>query len=144
MIFSLGEDQWHGYETEALWAEQVTEDRYRLRNTPFYVRGVSFEDIVFVQRRDNSLWYVGTSLASGHSTYRVIFEKAKSERRFVEYWEPLQKLGCSYESAEYEQMRLLAIDVPPRVDIQSAYELLSRGEHDRIWEFEEGHCGHQV
>ncbi len=72
VVFFLGEDEWHGYETESVWAEQVSDTRCRLRNTPFYAKGVSFEDVVFVQKKKGSLWFESVSLAGGHSTYRVI------------------------------------------------------------------------
>ena len=47
----------------------------------------------------------------------------------------------TYESAEMNTL-LLAVDVPPGVDVYAAYTLLEKGEADGIWYFEEGHCGH--
>ena len=41
-------------------------------------------------------------------------------------------------------MILLAVDIPPNVDIHKAYELLDYGEQAGIWGFEEGHCGHPI
>ncbi|MCP5335133.1 MAG: DUF4265 domain-containing protein [Oceanospirillaceae bacterium] len=44
-------NQWHGYESESVWAEKISNDRCRIRNTPFYAKGVSFEDVVFVREK---------------------------------------------------------------------------------------------
>ena len=49
IVFFLGEDQWHGYKTESVWADKIEDDRCRIRNTPFYANGVSFEDVVFIK-----------------------------------------------------------------------------------------------
>jgi|SRR5690554_3084289 len=144
VVFFLGEDQWHGYETESVWAEKITDNRCRIRNTPFYAKGVSFEDVVFVQSKEGCLWFEETSIAAGHSTYRILLEKSIPEGDFAKYWRPLEKLGCSYESADSGEMTLLAVDVPPNVDIHKAYELLDYGEQAGIWGFEEGHCGHPI
>jgi hypothetical protein len=144
VVFFLGKDQWHGYETESVWAEKIADNRCRIRNTPFYSKEVSFEDVVFVQEKEGKLWFESTSIAAGHSTYRVLLEKTIPERDFQKYWAPLEKLGCSYESADSGRMLLLAVDIPPSADIHKAYELLVQGEQAGIWGFEEGHCGHSV
>ena len=144
VVFVLGKDQWHGYETESVWAEKITETRCRIRNTPFYAKGVSFEDVVFVQRQDGDLFFKSTSIAAGHSTYRILLEKNVSNTEFLKYWNLLEKLGCSYESADKGKMLLLAVDVPPNVDIHKAYDLLDKGEKAEVWGFEEGHCGYPV
>ena len=144
VIFFLGSNQWHGYETESIWAEKITHNRCRLRNSPFYAKGVSFEDIVFVQKKGSDYIFESVSIAAGHSTYRIILEKYKLENDFSNYWNSLEKLGCSYEEAEKEKVHLFAIDVPPNSDIHKVYELLSEGERAEVWAFEEGHCGHNI
>jgi hypothetical protein len=142
IVFYLGENQWHDYKTESVWAEQIEDNRCRIRNTPFYVKGVSFEDVVFVQNRDGGLLFESISMAAGHSTYRILIEKSVPESEFYKYWIPLEELGCSYEGGERGKLNLLAVDVPPNVDIHKAYELLDGGEKAGVWSFEEGHCGH--
>ena len=64
-----------------------------------------------------------------------------TEEKFARDWEPLEKLGCTYERAN---RRLVAIDVPPRSDVYAVYAVLEDGEKDGLWEFEEGHCGHAL
>lgn len=144
VLFELNADSWHGYSTESVWAEPTSSNRYRLRNTPFFAKGVSFEDIVFIQEQDGDLVFEATSIAAGHSTYRILLEKSVPDSDFLKYWHSLEEAGCSYESADREKVLLLAVDVPPNADINIVYELLDKGEKDGIWGFEEGHCGHAV
>ena len=142
VVFYLGDDEWHGYETESVWAEKISGSCCRIQNTPFYAKGISFEDIVFVKERSNGLWFESVSIAAGHSTYRILLDKSIPEAGFQEYWAPIENLGCNYESTDSGKMFLLAVDVPSNVDIHKVYALFERGEQARIWAFEEGHCGH--
>ena len=38
-------------------------------------------------------------------------------------------------------LRVMAIDVPPHVDVFKMYSLLEQGMDEGKWSFEEGHCG---
>jgi hypothetical protein len=129
--------------TETVWAETVGDDRYRLRNTPFYVYGVSENDIVIAKPIPDSsvLAFARVSLRGGHSTYRLFLLHPDEERAFRKYRESLERTGCRYERATRSS---LAIDVPPSADIYSVYDLLAEGEKAGVWEFEEGHCGHPL
>jgi len=144
VTFPLGLDQWHGFETESVWAEKIANNRYRIRNTPFYAKGVSFKDIVFVKKIDESLFFESISIAAGHSTYRILLEKAVPDKVFLKYWAPLELLGCTYESADYGKRHLLAVDVPSDTNIHLVYDLLDQAEKDGIWGFEEAHCAHPL
>ncbi len=148
IVFELDPSEWHGSATERLWAEPVGVGRYRLRNTPFFAFDVSFEDIVFGQEREepslpetdtrvSQIYFAGVSIRGGHSTYRLWLLAKLNDSVFLKYWEPVQRLGCSYE-----QGLVLAVDVPPSADIKDVYELLEAGLAAGAWEFEEGHCCH--
>lgn len=143
VMFALGRDQWHGYETESVWAEKISPDRCRIRNTPFFVKGVSFEDVVFIKHANDEFWFESVSISGGHSTYRIIVDSNLPVETFDKYWSPLEKLGCTYESMELSK-RLLAIDVPQKTNIYDVYSRLEEGELDGVWDFEEGHCGHML
>lgn len=143
VFFDLDPDDWHGYSTESLWAEKVGSDRFRLRNTPFFARGVSAEDIVIAKPKDGNLFFETKSISAGHSTYRIIVNEQVSDSELEAYWTPLAKLGCTYESAELK-LRLLAVDVPQSANIYEVYALLEKGQKSDIWSFEEGDCGHKL
>ena len=127
--------------TESLWAERIGANLYRLRNVPFYLYGVSEQDIVRAEETDGQLLVSAIVDRGGHSTYRIFLPEQTSEEQFSGDWVPLHELGCTYERAT---RRLIAVDVPPHADVYAVYEALELGEKDRRWEFEEGHCGHPL
>jgi hypothetical protein len=148
IAFELDPQEWHGCATERLWAEPVGKGRYRLMNSPFYAFGVSFEDIVFGEVREEQIgevrgeqiYFTGVSIHGGHSTYRLWLPKSERQSAaFSAAWEPLKALGCSYEEGE-----VLSVDIPPSTDIHAVSALLEMGEVEGTWTFEEGHCGHLV
>lgn len=143
VFFFLNQSDWHGYESESVWAEKLSSNQCQLRNTPFFAKGVSFEDIVIVRPENETLIFDSVSIHTGHSTYRVIVDSNVPKSTFDKYWRPLSFLGCTYESTNNAQL-LLAIDVPPKADIYEVYSLLEKGESDNVWGFEEGHCGHPL
>jgi len=144
ILFNLEASDWHVHGTESLWAEPVSGGRFKLRNTPFYAKGISFEDIVFVEILNDLLMYRSTSIAGGHSTYRILSDTSISNDDFLSFWHPIEIAGCTYESSSVGKMVLLAVDVPPNADIHDVYRLLDEGEKKGVWEFEEGHRGHPV
>ncbi|MEW2045994.1 DUF4265 domain-containing protein [Streptomyces sp. NPDC005476] len=116
VAFDLDVDDsgWPPVSVERLWGEK-TDVRFEIRvvNTPFFVRGVSFGDLVRVrpdhERRE--LVYDGYTSASGHSTIRIIFMRA-DVRQSVE--ERLRASGCSWETAGGFP-NLMAVDIPSDV-----------------------------
>ena len=140
ICFELGEDDLAGASAETMWAENLGNGLFRLRNSPFHVYGVSFEDVVLTRSVAGRLpEFVSVHRHSGRSTYRIILERDVDAGRFRDYWTPLERLGCSYEHASG---RYYAIDVPEDSDIHAVYALLEKGVADNVWDFEEGHRGH--
>ena len=127
--------------TETLWAERIGEDRCRLQNTPFYAYSVSLGDVVEVEACEAIYKFKNVIIRSGHSSYRLWVEEEITSRRFQEHWRLIEQLGCSFEQAS---KNLVAVDVPSQANIHEVYRRLEEGEHARVWEFEEGHCGHVV
>ncbi|MBV9301225.1 MAG: DUF4265 domain-containing protein [Acidobacteriaceae bacterium] len=141
VFVNLEPADWHRYRTESLWAEPLGNNLYRIRNVPFYAMGVSNEDIVRADLKNDNLFLQRVDTRGGHSTYRFFTMEGISDEQWIPYWEPLEKLGCTYERGT---ARLFAVDVPPQVDIYKAYELLDLGEKAGVWGFQEGHCGHVI
>ena len=56
----------------------------------------------------------------------------------------LEREGCSYESGTIDlsigEHCLLAVDVRPSADLSEGYDLLKRGEADKVWMFQEGYA----
>lgn len=137
----LRKNAWHGHATEDLWAEKINEGKYKIRNVPFYAFGVSHMDIVSTYTKEEIVYFSKVLIHSGHSTYRIILDKNVDEKKFEEFWTPIQELGCSYEEGIG---RLYAIDVLPTSDINEVYRLLEKGVKSKVWDFEEGDCGHSL
>lgn len=88
---------------------------------------------------DGQFVFDGVSIRGGHSTCRIALQIPTESDAFHKQWNPLEKIGCSYEGMNG---RILAIDVPPSADIYNVFALLEAGETAGVWVFEEGHCGH--
>ncbi|WP_394840321.1 DUF4265 domain-containing protein [Pendulispora rubella] len=140
LLFHLDAGMWHGSATESLWVMEVGPGQYRLENSPFFAFDVSFQDVVLAKFVGGTLTFVQVLRRGGHSTYRIIPRPGRSSE-VRQYWAALERQGCSYEEGP---KGLLAVDVPPEVNIFEAYAALQAGEAGGAWSFEEGHCGHAV
>lgn len=137
--FKLPKSDWHPHTVEWVWAESLGNNLYRLRNTPFYAYGYSFLDVVKGIQENNAIYVHKSHKPSQHSTYRIAFyNKDIPEKDYLKYMEELLELGCTYESYNI----LFAIDVPPEVDIEKVYKILSENEKKEIWGFQEAHYAH--
>jgi hypothetical protein len=55
------------YLTESMWAEKLGDNLYALRNVPFYARGLSYDDRVQTEIRDELRQVVKVVDRGGHS-----------------------------------------------------------------------------
>lgn len=126
------------YATERVWAERISENRFRILNSPFFVFGISFEDEVEAEPYGNVFKFVRVLQRSGRSTYRIILQNENTidGSEFLDRWEPFRKAGCTFESAN---PRYIAIDIPPSANVAELYQLLELGEEQEVWIFEEGY-----
>lgn len=143
VVFDLPDRDEHGISTESVWAEMLPGNRCRILNIPFFAEGVSYGDIVFVRKRDGFLVYEETSIAAGHSTYRMLIDSDLSKSDLEACMAPFKALGCGFEGGAFGgAKRLLAIDAPPWTDVQEVRQLLKEGAQTDRWAFEESHRGH--
>lgn len=141
VVFDLPRSDWHNYATESLWALVAGESTFRLRNVPFCVYGVSYDDVVFAAQADEQLIVKRVIAHSGHSTYRLFLTDGERSKQFGLWWAPLQRAGCTFERAT---TRLFSVDIPPNADLHEAYAALSAGDAADVWDFEEAHVGHRT
>lgn len=121
---------------ESLWAQDLGNGRYKLRNSPWFMYGVNFEDVVHAHpAADGMLEFVGIAEPSGFSTFRIMLRENTDAATFGRYWTPLQALGCTWEQA---RKRLYAVDAPPGADLERVADLLDRGAADGVWDWETG------
>jgi hypothetical protein len=97
-----------------MWASAAGGNRFLILNSPFYVYGISYLDVVSIIIEDGLNRYDHVVDRGGHSTYRIFLVEEKSLQKFDEYWGALKSLGCTFErGTDY----LVAVDVPPEADI---------------------------
>lgn len=134
---------------ESMWALPVDEESepavFEVRNSPFYIKGVSFRDRVHARQIDGfpgAYEFIDIAERGGHSTYRIIPEELGEP--FEKWWAKVAALGCTYESSNNDGFWLYAVDVPPSADIHKAYNLMMEAEDAGVWQFEEGHCSNSA
>ncbi|MFG3117514.1 DUF4265 domain-containing protein [Streptomyces sp. NPDC048197] len=133
VAFDLPDDtaDWAQASTERLWTGKTSvQMEVQIRNTPFYVKGISFGDIVRVRADHERREFVFEEFVSeaGHSTVRIIV-KDDDARDMVDTM--LRSFECSWEIDTTGS--LWAIDVPPHVDYASMrYALLRVANEGKI------------
>lgn len=138
--FTVDPREDRGVKTETVWAEPVGQGRFRILNNPFFIFGVSAEDIVAAEEADGILKFQQVVARGGHSSYRIFLQGDRTIHGpdFRAYWEPISAQGATFENANDH---FVSIDIPPEKNVAVIYRLLERGEEDGIWAFEEVHYG---
>ena len=135
ILFALEQDE-DGYppvNVESVWARKTSDNFYELDNIPFYVRGISYKDVVDVARDDEgALNFKNIVRRSGHSTVRVIVSDLKDRD---DLRKKLEDFGCSWEGSN--QPSLIAVDIPPEVKLASVLQFLEKGFEQERWDYEE-------
>jgi hypothetical protein len=97
----LDSSDWHGHGSESLWAAPIVESEwrhFRLMNSPFFARGISYRDVVNASATERGMIFDFKDVVerSGHSTYMLLSKP--DDACLGSYWNMLEKCGCSYES----------------------------------------------
>ncbi len=104
-----------GPEEDAVWAEPLGSDRFRIESCPFFAYGLSRNDVVRAAGEGGP--ELGDVLEkSGHRTLRFALAQG------VELGAPpaqrvLERLGDAGCTHELMRPRFVSIDVPPEVDV---------------------------
>jgi hypothetical protein len=136
------EDGYPPFTSEAMWCVREGDNRFRLDNIPYFVTGVSYDDVVSVLAdEEGSLNFHEVLVESGHSTLRVMFLDTPADQRPVldrakELQGNLTAKGCLTRISPSPE--ILAVDVPPPIPIEEIVSLLSQGEDDGLWSYDEG------
>lgn len=132
------EDGWPPVKSEGLWAVPLGGDRFRIDNTPWFVRGISADDVVeALAGSDGVLWATRRLESGGRLTVRVIALADGSLSGDPETVRAqFTPLGLTGEIAQ--QYRMVALDVPPGTALAPVKSLLVAGERDGRWGFDEG------
>jgi hypothetical protein len=121
---------------ERLWARPLGEGLFELDNIPFFVRGISAGDVVAARQGDGEVVFSELVRPSGSSTLRIIvFDESHME----EVRRRLQDFGCS---TELNVSKMLGVDVPAQVDLQTVRTWLMEQQSSGTLEFEDACIRH--
>lgn len=131
-------DGWPPVGGESLWAFSLGDNRYRLDNTPWFVRGVSCYDVVEAAAgEDGGVPVVERVIErSGHLTVRVLPLGDRSADALEALTAEFNDLGVDCEGDQVHG--LLALDIPPGARLAPIKDHLKAGEAAGRWEYEEG------
>ncbi len=126
-----------GPDHDAIWAEALGSDRYRVESCPFLAYGISRDDVVSAAaRRGDEPELDGVVEKGGHRTLRVAVDPGVGLES-----EPIQALlgrlvdfGCTWEAA---RPTLVALDLPPDVEVARVVAHLEATKRDGalLWEW---------
>ncbi len=121
---------------EWLWAEPLGSDRYRVESSPFFAYGISHGDVVLATEGAAARQLSAVERKSGHRTLRIALDdpwtvEHGDVQRFLD---DLLEMGCTYEALP---PKIVALDVPPEVDVVAAVERLHTQVRDGVlvWEW---------
>ena len=120
---------------ESFWAEDLGNDLYRVRNSPFYAYGINFYDIVYAKAQSEELKPSILKVLEycGHKTLRVYFlDEASSQERGARL-SKLNKFKAYHENA---YGFLFSIDVEPEGDYGIVCDTLFEWENEGILSYE--------
>jgi hypothetical protein len=134
--FELDPRDQQTFETEQVWAQRLGPNEFRILNSPFFVFGVSAEDVVEAAEIEEGIYaFCRMVMKGGHSTYRIFLQgDTISDEPFQSRWAAIEALGATFENGN---SRFVSVDVPPSVSTANVYTLLQQGESDGVWTFEE-------
>jgi hypothetical protein len=133
-IDSGGEE---GAEQDALWAEPLGSERYRVESCPFLAYGISRDDVVRAAGAgggDPVLEHVVEK--GGHRTLRIALDDEVSldQPDVAALLGRLVDFGCTWEAA---RPKLVALDLPPAVEVARVVAHLEAMRRDGtlLWEW---------
>jgi hypothetical protein len=121
-----------------LWAEPLGAARYRIESCPFFAYGISREDVVRAidAAGEDAPRLEDVVEKGGHRTLRLALDpRHDADDASVQgLLERLLELGCTHELL---RPKLVAIDLPPEVDVAVVAELLQAlaDEGTLLWEW---------
>lgn len=133
------EDDWPPFAVETILCAEVAPYMFRLLNVPYFVRGMSWGDVVKVKEIDGVLWFDAVAYRSGYSTVHIFcFDGAKAE--ILKVW--ADENDCILEAAF--RGNYFALGVPSCVPKNGWLEFLKNLESldEDGFEFDVAFCAH--
>lgn len=139
VLFDLPQEgDWPPVSSELVGALLVTHDTAELQEPPYFARHVAKGDLLRVRRNEDGSWQPIERLkASGNCTIRIVpFRNGPlngSRERVIDAFAPLGVSG-----KDHGRFRIVALDIPPTVDLMATKRVLYDGVDAGWWDHEEG------
>lgn len=117
---------------ETLWIDFLGDDRYQIKNIPFYTRNIAYNDIITVEEEDGNLYFDELIEPSEHSTVQIVFFNHDLIQQTIK---DLEEFNCSWEGINEQE--IIAVDVPSDVNYKSIKEYLDKRLGDDILDYRE-------
>jgi hypothetical protein len=120
---------------ESMWADDLGNNRYQIKNIPFYAYGLNFDDIVFAEAESEEFKPEIKKLieASGHQTIRIIFTGDTSKDENIKTIESIRTEHVGYEGKNDSEF---ALNVTPEGNYNQLYDALEELEAKKVLSFE--------
>src|SRR5690606_29181714 len=104
------EDDWPPFTVESIWCTDLGDGRFQVNNVPYFVKGVSFGDLIVTKAREGGAWFDHVDVPSRNSTVHIFsFDDGKTQDMID--W--ARQHDCIFEMA-YER-QYMALSVPEAV-----------------------------
>ncbi|MFD9121913.1 DUF4265 domain-containing protein [Streptomyces bottropensis] len=142
VVFPLEQDEgWPPVASERLWAIPVGADLVRIDSVPWFVCDLALHDIVRTCTVTRGILEAAGKVSwSGNCTVRIIpYESRNSPEGLQSILDLFSGLGV--QSEVVGQFGIIALNIPPSVDISEVKGLLVRGFESDWWDYEESCIG---
>ncbi len=117
---------------ESVWIEALDNEKYQVKNVPFFAPNIAYNDIITVEKDDGYLYFEEMVEPSEHSTIQIVFFNNK---KIKEVTKTLEELGCSWEGIDEQQ--ILAVDIPPSVNYAIVQNFLKKMLSENAFDYKE-------
>ncbi|ROH90615.1 DUF4265 domain-containing protein [Chryseobacterium cucumeris] len=117
---------------EKLWIEKKNDVEYQIKNIPFFVPNLAYNDIISVENDEGELYFEELIRPSEHSTIQIVFFDTE---RIKDVTSDIEKMGCSWEGIDNQH--IIAVDVPENVNYKKIREYLDKKFDDQILDYKE-------
>lgn len=117
---------------EKLWIEKKNDLEYQIKNIPFFVPNLAYNDIISVENDEGELYFEELIRPSEHSTIQIVFFNTESIKDVTR---DIEKMICSWEGIDNQH--IIAVDVPGNVNYKKIREYLDKKFDDQILDYKE-------
>lgn len=129
LTFSLTKEQAGPYpiSTESIWCD-VEGDYFRVKNIPFFINRLSFDDLIAVEKTKKGGWRIAKIIEESRNSTIWLYFTSWPEGGGV--LDQIKLLGCLAEGGIFQGY--YAVNVPANVDIGDVYSVIDIAEEQSL------------